>query len=181
MPKFALTRFYDPVMTRAQLDGHALQGIAALQNYIYRGGDRPLDTDHGIQWLRSYWQPGGTWGICVYEAPDLRVLSDFQELCGTPFLAAREVEEVETRLAAESAEALLATEFTAAGTATPSDVPAAAAKHLGESSELVRAYWDRASRLVTALYQPRRSDDELRAGAGTGAMRVVEINPEEYR
>ena len=43
MPKYALLRFLQADLTRAQIDGMALLTMANLENYIYRGGSTPID------------------------------------------------------------------------------------------------------------------------------------------
>ena len=195
MPKYALVRSYDPEMTRAQVDGLALSNIAALDTYVYRGGKTIQTQDHGIRWIRSYWQQGGTWGVCLYDAPDLEVLSAYQDLCASPFLEAREVLDLAPQSDSAGGDgarvavdlvlgngpdglldhlAAMANPETKTGTKTDST----------ESVRLVRAYWSDRDRRVTALYEttnPEALEQRMAEVAESQPARIVELSPADYR
>lgn len=174
MPRFALFRDYDPTTTRAQLDGVALAGAAALQTYVYRGGSEQHHEPHGISWIRSYWEPGGRWGMCVFDAPNLAVLAGFQELCGTPYVDAMEVEEIPGD-ASGSPDPQLALTMqlppalplrTALRDALPASI-----------GRLVRAYSSPDRHSVVALLHGSTAED---VGAKVPAARVIELTPADY-
>lgn len=172
MPRFALSRDYPSDLTRTQIDGMVLASGAALQTFIYRGSDRPSTSAHGISWVRSYWQPGGTWGVCIFDAPDLAILSAFQDLCAAPFHDAMEVEEA---AANPNLATSIALQFNMRHT---SDDPiAAASTAIGVAPRDVgRVYLsrERSSALAFVATEPAPTN-ALRIESG-----VVEITPDEY-
>ena len=187
MPKYALRRHFSPLMTRAELDGMALASMAALESYLYRGGNTPHSGDHGIRWIRSYWEPGSTFGMCLYEAPTLEVLQDYQYLCNLPFLDAKEVVEVPGPLDRST------TKAAHDRVAVSIRLDGAFADPVGALSEvvasrsaaaLVRAYWDEQEQLATALFETDDGDEFAECVASIAEHshpRIVEISPEEYR
>ncbi len=177
MPTFALHREYDPSMTRAQIDGVALAGAAALQTFLYRGGERPVAEPHGISWVRSYWQPGGTWGMCLFEAPSLQVLSAFQELCGTPFLDAMEVEELSPPDANGDPQVAVAVSVDP----EPSESPDVTMRNaLGLAAfDCVHSYWASARNSGVALLSTTPS--QRIPGATILAESVVHLQPSDYQ
>lgn len=174
MPRYALFRDYDPSMTRTQIDGMVMAGGAALQMYVYRGDAQPHSEPHGISWVRSYWQPGGAWGVCVFEAPSLPVLAGFQDLCGTPYLDAMEVEEEEGPAHLSDTPNVALTQFRAAD--TPLTTLSAEAPEAAR--QLVRAYYCAERRQAFALF-PKGTEASV-AGIGPVAE-VVELSPAEYQ
>lgn len=189
LPKFALGRYFDPAMTRAQLDGMAIANLAALSSYIYRGGTTPRTDDHGLRWIRSYWQQGGTWGMCLYESPDVEALIDFQTLCGAPFVDIREVVEIEgdTLPAAVGDRIALSLRLTEAD----AQDPAAALAGFGGSAPdgyrpgLIRAYWDAKERMATALFETSDPSSFEHVVASTAPEArpalIIEVTPDEYQ
>jgi hypothetical protein len=184
MPKYALLRQFDPAMTRAQLDGLALQNQAALATYIYRGGSEPRSGDHGIRWIRSYWEQGGTWGMCLYESPDLPSLADFQEFCSMPFLEGREVQELDRETGAASAsDGLPRVALTLKVPADAAEPGTFLAGLAPDRATWLRAYWDPERRRATALFattSPEAFLADVRNVDGRPAT-IVEITPEEYQ
>jgi hypothetical protein len=185
MPKYALLRQFDPATTRAQLDGLALQNQAALATYIYRGGSQPTAGDHGIRWIRSYWEQGGTWGMCLYESPDLPSLADFQEFCSMPFLEGREVVEIDREAPGDASTSaglprVALTVKVPPDEAEPRTFLAALAP---DPATWLRAYWDPERRRATALYAtPSPEGLVARVGRVDGRpATIVEITPEEYQ
>ncbi len=174
MPRFALFRDYDPSTTRAQLDGVALAGAAALQTYVYRGDTEKHAEPHGISWVRSYWEPGGRWGMCVFDAPNLAVLAGFQELCGTPYIDAMEVEEVAGTVAGSADNQLAVT--MALAEADPADSALSQAL-AGAAPHLVRAYRSPNRNSAVALVH---RDARLEPRLQSAAARVVELSPADY-
>lgn len=174
MPRFALFRDYDPSTTRAQLDGVALAGAAALQTYVYRGGTEQHAEPHGISWVRSYWEPGGRWGMCVFDAPNLAVLAGFQELCGTPYVDAMEVDELPGLVAGRADDQLALTMGLPEAPTADSALNAALA---GAASHLVRAYRSSSRNSVVALLH---RDAAGKPDVPAGAARVVELSPADY-
>jgi hypothetical protein len=151
-----------------------LMSGAALESYIYRGGSHPTTEPHGIGWVRSYWQKAGTWGLCIFDAPNLSVLSAFQDLCGTPFLDAMEVREaagnpdIRTSVAATLS----------LGRAEGVDPMAEALTALGNPSpEVSWVYWSTERRLAVSLLagEPETPREGLKIETG-----LVEIRPEDY-
>ncbi len=176
-------------MTRAQLDGMAIANLAALSSYIYRGGTTPRTDDHGMRWIRSYWQQGGTWGMCLYESPDVETLVDFQTLCGAPFVDICEVVEIEGGALPEAIGARIALSLRL--TEADAQDPAAALASLGDSATedsrpgLIRAYWDAKERKATALFETSDPGSfervVARAQPEARPALIVEVTPDEYR
>jgi hypothetical protein len=177
---YALFRTYDPAMTRSQLDGIALASLASLDTYVYRGGSSVQLRDHGIRWVRSYWEEGGTWGACVYEAPEADVLAVYQDLCGLPFRSMEEVVELPGPAAAPGGRPL-AVELRVDPGADPAERAAALAE---SDASLIRVYWNAAARHAFALFDARdepAAKSRLAAGAARPPASVVEITPDDYR
>ncbi len=174
MPKYALFREYPPALTRTELDAMVLASGAALESYIYRGEDQPTETPHGISWIRSYWQRGGTWGMCVFEAPNLSVLSAFQDLCATPFVDAMEIDEAAGNERAPTPVA--ATISLKADVVT--DPLAATREVLGDPAVTVgRVYWNVERKIAVSMLErePASKSDGVKVEAG-----LVEVRPDEY-
>ena len=187
MPKYALVRQFNPLMTRSELDGIALANIATLDSYIYRGGSEPKTSDHGIRWVRSYWEQGGYWGMCLYEAPNLDILQVYQDLCGMPVMDSREVVELPGPLegvADLGATDRVAVSFQLDGVSTPEEFMSTLVAGGGDpGTGLVRTYWNAEKRLATALFQAKDAHAfAARAAplATTAPARIVEVTPEEY-
>ena len=91
MKRFAILRDLPGDFGWEQIDANA------IQNLIYMGipeKDRALAWEPrilGVSWVRSYWQPGSTWGLCLYEAPDVQSVRDWHELCDIAYAGIREV------------------------------------------------------------------------------------------
>ena len=108
MPKFAVLRDLPPSLTRADLDGMAIESVIAqdlyngfCRHYGRPGGTAdladyaantsgqedagPVDLDSpdgaGVRWIRSYWAPGTSWAACLYEAGSIAELRNFQTSC----------------------------------------------------------------------------------------------------
>ncbi len=188
MPKFSLVRSFSPEMTRAQLDGMALATMAALDTYVYRGGKVIQTTDHGIRWIRSYWEPGGAWGMCLYESPNLDILSDYQELCALPFVAAREVVELDGTSGLAHSEAVrVAVELRLDGEEESRQRLERLCSSLAAGSagvRFVRAYWTEGERRATALFEttePERFEERAAEVTEQRPARVIELGPSDYR
>ena len=186
MPKYALLRAYPPDMTRAQVDGMAMSGLAGLATYLYRGGQVADTSDHGLRWIRSYWEPGGTWGMCLFEAPSLDPLAAFQDFCGTPYLDAWEVEEILADAQDGDAEAakLPRVAFTlhldaADPMPAPDAITAAAAN---AEATFVRAYWspERGAATAVVLSDPAALRSALPEETHDSIATIVEFVPEDY-
>jgi hypothetical protein len=172
MPKYALFRDFPPTLSRTELDGMVIATQAALQSYIYRGEAYPSTVPHGINWVRSYWQPGGSWGMCVFEAPNLSVLSAFQDACAAAFIDAMEVEETASNLSVPTPIAV--TVPLAFGNADPLS---SAEEAVGLSRRDVgRVYWNGERKTVIALVacEPA-AETQLEIATG-----VIELKPAEY-
>ena len=190
MPKYTLLRAFDPDMTRAELDGMALASMATLATYMYRGTERPQTSDHGIRWIRSYWEPGGTWGMCLFEAPDLAVLSDYQDLCGTGFIEGREVVEIEGPTLGAGADATRVAVSMRLGRGEESSPPdlladlSAMTTADDGQTRFARAYWCDETRTATALFEtstPEHFEQRIAPVAERQPARIVELRPDDYR
>ncbi len=194
MPKYALLRSFPPAMTRAQLNAKTLANMATLETYIYRGGSEPTHAPHDIKWIRSYWEPGGYWGMCLYEAPNMAVLRDFQFLCGAPFIEGHEVEELgncDSTLEVPEGQAKVAVTLQLRDEETEPNQALEAITHDshergadGPCAEWVRAYWNPDTRRATALYvtdEPEGLQETLATLADSKPATIVEVYPEEYQ
>jgi hypothetical protein len=45
-----------------------------------------------VQWVRSYWQPGTDWGLCLYTARDDEAVRTWHDLCRVPYAGIEEIE-----------------------------------------------------------------------------------------
>jgi hypothetical protein len=180
MPKYALERILPSNLTREQIDGMVMANLNALETYIYRGTNEAHLDDHGIRWIRTYWEEGGNFGMCLYEAPNLRVLDDYQRLCGLPYIEAREVEEVPGSTESAGGEHLVA-KFDLPAAAAPEDSIEALAG-LAQGTPVIRAYWDRDRHRAVALFDSADpvGAARLAAAAATPPTRIIEVDPTEY-
>ena len=189
MPKFALLRQFSPEMTRAQLDGIALASMATLDSYVYRGGLEPATDDHGIRWIRSYWEPGGYFGLCLYEAPSLALLSVYQNLCNLPYLDGQEVVEMSGPLEGGETDghsARVAVSFRLDDAGGNPEEQISRLTELGAASDagLIRTYWSEKQHIATALFMTSDSGrfaEQVTPLAERKPAKIVEISPEEYR
>ena len=189
MPKYALVRQFNPLMRRSELDGIALANMATLESYIYRGGSRPKTADHGIRWVRSYWEEGGYWGMCLYEAPNLEILQVYQDLCGMPVLDAREVVDLPGPLegiepSGEGERVAVSFRLKETGEAPQQQMERLAGGGASADAGLVRTYWSATQRIATGLFSTR--DGSAFAGrvasvADVAPAKIVEVTPDEYR
>jgi hypothetical protein len=186
MPKYALVRDLDPGMTRAEIDGLALNALSAQQSYLFRGGDVPLSGDHGIRWIRSYWEQGGSWALCLYQAPSLAVLTHFQGVCETPFVDGYEVDELSDPAADGDGSTTgghrLAVTFDLGTDGNPNEVPQAVTSRA--EAGWVRTYWDPVGYRANALFRTEAADaalEELRDPEIQRIAKVIEIDPSEYQ
>lgn len=157
MPKYALIRELDPNMSRAEIDGAALTVLASEKSYVFRGQEVPQDGDHGIRWIRTYWEQGGTWALCLYEAPDFPALTAFEAVCDMPFVDGYEVEEI-----AGQDQAALDGDRVAVSMAVDGEANAKAAaltmvngdsRETPDGTSWIRTYWDPEGQRVTALFR----------------------------
>jgi hypothetical protein len=189
MPKYALLRILSPAFTRKDIDGMALLAMSALETYMYRGGSTPIDASHDIRWIRSYWEPGGSWGTCLYEAPNMAVLRDFQNLCAMPFIEGHEVQELgdtgTTLNTADREDKLVANipmDSNGSGSADVFETLSQWAR-VQSAAKLVRAYWNAEAGRATALYvtdEPDALGQKLAEVMDGSPARIVEVYPEEY-
>ena len=192
MPKYALIRQLDPAMTRAEIDGLALNTLASLASYLFRGEDVPQTGDHGIRWIRSYWEQGGSWALCLYQAPSLAVLTHFQGVCETPFVDGYEVDELSDPEAGRNTGAdgdhRVAVTFDLGTHGSPDAVSRAVSGPVGaegrSAAGWVRTYWDPVGHRATALFRVEDGEAEVSALRKLEVQRiakVVEVDPSEYQ
>ena len=109
MPKYAILRDLPDTFVRADIDGLALEGVVMIDLYNRFCGSRghlPADTaalhadpaasgaellgraidgnnpaEWEVRWIRSYWAPGTSWAVCLYEAASVDDLRTFQTTC----------------------------------------------------------------------------------------------------
>lgn len=84
---FALFRDITPAVTREDWDAGALRSLLATGMYTdYLG--------YPVRWIRSFWEPGGNWGMCVYEAPGVEEIEWFNRECSFTAIDIREIQVV---------------------------------------------------------------------------------------
>ncbi len=203
MKRFTILRTLDAGTTREDWDAGAMETLLNLRAQQLGVETNPNFAE--VEWVRSYWHEGSTWGMCLYAAPELDQVANYHEICEVPFAEFREVDELTDEgvainefgltevLEGESLFAIQATvePDASADTATfarlPRTLTEAAAGLEGSFDHVrwVRAYWDAERRAVLSLYATReaRTIDALTLlldGSGVTVRPVTEIAPGEY-
>lgn len=221
MPTFAILRALPETTTRSDCDAMALESIAMIDLYnrfCRTQGEKPSSRemmtsafedgflaapaatdqrlDSQVRWIRSYWAPGTTWGMCLYEAPNGGELGEFQLACAVD-TGVRTWEVTEVRDPANTNGVGDTTEPPEGWDLVAIDVPipekARVAEALteaagqaplstGEDARWIRAYVavdDENGSAALALFAvPAPAIDT--AMRESGAHRIVEIRPEDY-
>ena len=184
MPKFAVLRDLPLTLTRSELDGMAIEGIVAMDIYPYC---RREDGDPGIEWIRTYWQPGSSWGLCLYEAPSTEELWRFQTSCGLEALEIREVTELVSATASDGTDETAASLAPAALAAVEAPLSAVDVDERGLPSatalpggEWIRTYWDEDRQTAIGLYAAGGGSPDSADGSALH-WPVVEIAAAAYR
>lgn len=185
MKRFAILRKLDPNLTREDLDSGAVESILnlAVQEVDPAEASNPHVTP--VNWVRSYWEPGTSWGLCLYTGHDELSIERYHDFCEIPYVTIREVHETEypenavPRDKVSLIEPRLVT-VEANGARFSADV-----KSWGElAPHWVRSYTDVNGQFVVALFQSDGIDmDALEARAlenGWTLHRTVEIRPGDY-
>lgn len=176
MKRFAILRDVPPDLGWEDVDA------GAIQNMIYMGlreTDREIAWEPsivGVRWVRSYWEPGSSWGTCLYEGQDAATVRDWHELCQVPYVSIREIEVDEATLDTDQYprgfhQALAAAPLIAIESQT------ATADGLGLRRIRTYRYKDGGEELQLMLPQPGMESGPSIGGA---VRRVVEIRPEDY-
>lgn len=204
MPRFAILRDLDPNMTQEDVDAGAIQSLFSLAAVNVAYEDRYDPDQGGIGWVRSYWQRGSNWGLCLYTAPDEDALEHFHRTCDVPYVSFSPVAELASprrtdpdtgRTRLEPDDVLFAIETTVPEGAGPGpalfeDISSLLGDVAGELSSdaftWVRSYWDEASGRVVALYAApsREAIDALEAvlaDASVPVRPITEIYPDDYQ
>lgn len=84
---FALFRDITPEVTREDWDAGAVRSLLATGMYVAWAG-------YSVNWIRSFWEPGGHWGMCVYEAPGVEQIEWFNRECSFTAIDIREIHEL---------------------------------------------------------------------------------------
>lgn len=203
MKRFAILRRLETTTTREDWDAGAMQTLLNLRaEHTDKVGTQP--NFRSVAWVRSYWHEGSTWGLCLYEAPELAEVANYHEICEVPYVEFRDVAEASADdvelnefglTALSEGESLFTIE--AVLDATEPDEPAFAtlpASLAGASGGLegsldhirwVRAYWDEERGSALALYATREAGTitalaQVLEGSGATVRPVVEIAPGEY-
>ncbi|MCZ6544181.1 MAG: DUF4242 domain-containing protein [Chloroflexi bacterium] len=180
MPKYAILRDLPLTLTRTELDGMAMEGLVAADLYPLC---RTQQGNPGIEWVRTYWQPGSNWGLCLYEAPSAEELWDFQRSCGMEAVEIREVTEqrsdVTCDAAGELSDAIAGSQLTAVEIPLNADGENA----LAASGTWIRTYSDSERQTAIALYATSDSEQAPSAAQDDSSIHlpVVEIAAAAYR
>src|SRR3546814_15605979 len=59
--------------------------------------DPRLSRDSELEWVRSYWQEGSDWGLCLYTARSESELELYHTACALPYVSFVPVDEVWSR------------------------------------------------------------------------------------
>ena len=95
MPKFLIARAVPPGATREDVDAAALTSIMAF-GLAWMSEEERSRMPNGfgdVIWHRSYWEPNGDWGACIYEGPDAGRIAIANEICHLDFEAIERVDE----------------------------------------------------------------------------------------
>ncbi len=191
MNRYAILRQISPSMTRQEVDAAALETLFNMSAMNVPEEDAWEPRLTGIGWVRSYWEPGGSWGLCLYRAKDAGAVELYHRSCNVPYVEFGEVQEVSAagretasgRTLVPAGHELLTVEFAAAGANVDERWFVDAV--CGEALTWVRAYRDQRRGRAVALYSAPDADavqtvsDRLQR-SGVVVRRVVEIHPDEY-
>jgi hypothetical protein len=189
MKRFAILREVPATLTWPEVDASAVQNIINMhatnveQEVVWTQG-RGLQ---GVRWIRSYWEPGNTWGLCLYEGESTGQVERWNFQCGVPFVEVREIEEQEPPApvayhagfhADPAVSKLVVLECPAGERVEKRLAP------LGvERPTWVRNYLDPERGIAISLYQAELPADEtirILESQGWAVRRVVEITPNDY-
>ena len=178
----------DPAASGAELLGRAIDG------------NNPAEWE--VRWIRSYWAPGTSWAVCLYEAASVDDLRTFQTTCqADEGVGVREVLEVANPKRTDGAGGtagvppgweLVALDLPTGETPPERTEVSTAVVAAGRrppldgctGAEWVRAYWPdwvegRAEDSGLALFAVPSATVE-RTLRSESVHRVVEVTPEEY-
>ena len=167
MKHFAILRDVPADLTWDQVDASAIQNMLYMIHHDADSAWEPRVL--GVEWVRSYWEPGSNWGTCLYTGPDEKTVRDWHELCQVPYAGIREIELQE----ATGAEGDYARGFHEPADAAPLVVIEGPGD--GEGG-WIRSYRDVATGIELRLYR----HVEAPTGAAGIIRRVVEIRPGDY-
>ena len=183
MKRFAILRNLDPNLTREDLDSGAVESILNLAVQEVDPGEASNPHVTPVNWVRSYWEPGTSWGLCLYTGHDELSIERYHDFCEIPYVTIREV--IET----ERAEAPALTEADGDPAFLTIEAPSDGIPHGAEAwgdlaPNWVRSYTGIDAKFVVALFQSDGIDPEdLEARAlanGWTVHRIVEIRPTDY-
>ena len=185
MKRFAILRNPDPKTTRADIDAGAMDALLSLAGVQATPGEAYDPIVAGISWVRSYWAPGTSWGLCLYTGRDETAIEEYHRLCEVPFVTIHEVDEVALADAAPYLPALSRTEPGILAIEAPTGGGTPGAETWTDlAPHWIRSYHDRALGTVVAAFRLDGLDlgavEERAASEGWVLHRVVEIRPEEY-
>lgn len=174
---FAILRSVPEDLTWDQFDASAIENLLNLklmgdpENILWTA----LIPD--VTWVRTYWEPGATWGTCLYTAPSEATVREWHDICHVAYAGIREVEVEEAAdqpedyprgFHAEGDAPLVAIETVAH---CPREAP--------EGLRWIRTYRDPGSGRELRLFLP--ADASVAAGeVGVTVRRVVEVRPGDY-
>jgi len=173
---FAILRTVPDNLTWDQFDAAAIQN---LLNLHVMGDPRNIEWTAlvpDVAWVRSYWEPGSTWGTCLYAAPDEPTVRQWHDVCKVEYAAIREVEVEEAAGASDEysrgyhaprdGEPLIVVETPGGVDMTP-----------GAGARWIRTYRDTEGGRELRLYAREDGGDGFSTIA---ARRVVEVRPADY-
>ena len=185
MKRFAILRNLDPEMTRQDIDSGAVETLISLSVQDIDPGAEFNPEITGVNWVRSYWAPGTSWGLCLYTGRDEEAIERYHSVCEVPFVTIREVSETDSGVAEPH--------FGGAGSSEPAilaiearmDGGPAEGKEWGAlAASWVRSYTDTGEGTVVGLFRTDRLDiDAVKRRARTRGWTlhdIVEIRPSDY-
>ena len=185
MKRFAILRNLDPNLTREDLDSGAVESILNLAVQEVDPGEASNPHVTPVNWVRSYWEPGTSWGLCLYTGHDELSIERYHDFCEIPYVTIREIHETECPENAAPLNKVLLREprmitVEADGARFPRDAEA-----WGDlAPNCVRSYTGVDGQFVVALFQSDSIDmPALEARAlenGWTLHRTVEIRPGDY-
>jgi hypothetical protein len=187
MKRFSILRDVDPAATWADVDSAAVRNIISM----YATGAEPdVAWDRhlaGVRWIRSYWEPGSSWGLCLYEGNSVEQVKDWNVRCQVPFVEVREIEEQESPVRVEyrggfHADPTVSNIIALEGLAGASVDESLAATGI-ERAGWVRSYLDPERGAALAVYQVDLTGQDVLQqleAEGWKAHRIVEITPGDY-
>ena len=199
MKRFAILRDFDPATTQEDIDAGALETLLNMASADLVKGMIWEPGLYGVSWIRTYWQPGTGWAMCLYGGETEESIEHYHSLCDVDYVEIREVSELgpesiegtDPREEAGDGQEIIAVE----GRGQPANDDEATMRQLGTllrsaeergglaPSEWIRTYWDGERGVAVSFFAADARWEEVRDALephGYTVRRVLKVDPREY-